>query len=95
MRGWKRRACVTCMKITQHPCIPAGAQNEVEKAQCLPALLSLQEAGSTDERLGAMGCLAQLLPAAGGPGALMVLEQVHSPLQRVLDLCSFAAGLPK
>ncbi len=44
-----------------------GAQDEVEKAQCLPALLSLQEAGSADERLGAMACLAQLLPAAGAP----------------------------
>lgn len=51
-------------------------QDEIEKAGCLPALLSLLEAGNPDERLGAVGCLAQLLPAAGGPGAMMVLEQV-------------------
>ena len=51
-------------------------QDEVEKAACLPALLSLLEEGSPDEKLGAVGCLAQLLPAAGGPGAVMVMEQV-------------------
>lgn len=51
-------------------------QDEVEKAACLPALLSLLEEGSQDEKLGAVGCLAQLLPAAGGPGAVMVMEQV-------------------
>lgn len=65
----------------------------MEKAQCLPALLSLQEAGSADERLGAMGCLAQLLPAAGGPGALMVLEQVPSPAESVFS-CMIGANSP-
>lgn len=59
----------------------------MEKAQCLPALLSLVEAGSADERLGAMACLAQLLPAAGGPGALMVLEQVPSKECFLLHVC--------
>ena len=64
----------------------------MEKAQCLPALLSLQEAGSADERQGAMACLAQLLPAAGGPGALMVLEQVPGPGQNIF-YCMCAANL--
>jgi len=61
----------------------AGTQDEVEKAACLPALLSLLEEGSQEEKLGAVGCLAQLMPAAGGPGAIMVLEQVGlSPCHR-------------
>ncbi len=70
----------------------AGAQDEVEKAACLPALLSLLEEGSQEEKLGAVGCLAQLLPAAGGPGAIMVLEQVRlSPLPSSKPLSSHIA----